>query len=103
MRYIIPLRGRLIAEIIPENEKILSGGLIIIDRKSISSKAKVLSIGKPTQMKNNKAMKSPASINDIVHFKKYTPMAQSSGTEGYRHGNVTIWWDDIIAVEKKKN
>lgn len=94
------LRGRVIAEIISENEKTSSGGILIINRTAVSLRAKVLGVGADSVHRNGSPLKSPAKTGDIVHFKKYTPMAHRQDREGYKEGKVTIWWDDIVAVEE---
>lgn len=91
------LRGRLIAEIIPCNYSTPSG-LLIVDRKNVSSRGKVLAIGKESMSVNSKAILPPCKAGDIVYYKKYKPMYHDYSKDGMQKGTCTIWWEDILAI-----
>lgn len=97
----IPLRGRLIAELIPLSG-MSQGGLHLIDRKNIPVKGKVIKIGKDSESVSGKTIKPPCDVGDIIYFKKYTNMAHKSNTDGYRGGTCTLWFHDVIVVESEK-
>ena len=96
-----PLKGRLIAELIPVNERMSHGGLILIDRKNITNEAIVVAVGADSMNRNGKVLKPPAQPGDKIFFKKYTPMTHEASRDGHKTGLITIWWGDIYAVEQK--
>ena len=97
------MKGRLIAEIINDNESVRESGIIIIDRKDVPVRAKVLSVGKDSYDKHlKKPLESPAKVGDIIHFKKYKPHFHQMDAHGTKEGIVTVWWSDIVAVESIK-
>lgn len=93
------LRGRLIADIISKNEEVRESGLIIIDRKSTSMRAKVISVGQSSQSINGKAINSPAKEGDIIHFRGYSSKIHQGDKNGLKKGLVTVWFEDVIGVE----
>lgn len=97
------LRGRLIADIIPLSHE-RESGLIIVDRKGLSIRAKVVDVGDDSMSVTGRKLTSPAKVGEIIHFKRYKPMLHNQdGTSGHRAGLITVWWEDIIAVEVEEN
>ena len=97
----IPLRGRLIASLIPQTHTRPSG-LVVVNRKDIADKARVVAIGAESLTVKHKPLKAPCAVGDIIYFKKYTAMTQSKDTASLKKGLVTLFWDDIIAVIDEK-
>jgi len=96
-----PLRGRLLAELIPQDGMLRDSGLLLINRKDIATKARVTALGDDSMSTKGKRLTSPAFIGDIVHFKQYKPMTHTKTKEGRKTGLVTIWFMDIILIEEK--
>ena len=94
-----PLRGRALVEIIPCNYNTRPSGLLIINRKEVSTKGKVLSVGETSMDRNFNNIFAPCDIGDTIHFKKYTPMVHRVEKRRMKEGKVTLWWEDIVAVE----
>ncbi len=93
------LRGRLIAEIIALSHERASG-IVVIDRKNISTRAKVIDVGADSVSMTGRVLTSPAKVNDIIYFKQFTPMLHGKdGSESHKSGLITVWWEDIIAVD----
>lgn len=66
----IPLRGKILVEIL-KNKKITKSGLIIAENiKEIPHKGRIISLGKPCLDKNGKEVKIYYKENDIVYFKR---------------------------------
>ena len=78
-----PLRGRLIAKIIPTSHTRPSG-FIILDRKDVSDKGRVLAVGATSMDRKHKPIYAPCALGDIVYFKKYTPMVHQIDNKSYK-------------------
>ena len=95
-----PLRGKIIAEIIPTKE-MTESGLYIVDKKTYPLKAKVLAVGANSEQKNGLPLKCPVAIGEVVYFKKYAPMVHNGeGSQANREGKITLWFEDVLAYEK---
>ena len=91
------LRGRLIGNLIPIGGA-RESGIIVVDRKGITTKAEVVAVGNDSMSVKGKKLKSPAKIGDIIYFRQHTSKTHKAGMEGHRKGLMTIWWEDIILV-----
>ena len=94
----IPLRGRLIAELNPGSHTRKSG-LVVINDKEIAKKATVLSVGADSVSVKGKKLVPPAKVGDVIHFREYKALGHGAGVDALKQGKVTIWWEDIILVE----
>jgi len=92
------LKGRVIVDIIPLSHT-RDSGLLIIDRKEVSSKGKVISVGAESMTVKQKPIIAPCKKGDTIHFKKFTPMFHDNSVEGMKKGRVTLFWEDITAIE----
>ena len=92
------LRGRVIVEIIPLSHTRKSG-LVILNRKEISNRGKVLSVGDNSQTAKGKPILAPCKEGQVIHYKKYKPMFQEFTQEGMKKGICSIWFEDIVCIE----
>ena len=67
-----PLRGRILARVIPREEKTKSGLTVVSLRKDIPERVKVLKVGESEIGKKGKPIKSYAHEGGILYIKKYS-------------------------------
>ncbi len=89
------LRGRAIVEITPLSHTRASG-IVILNRKDVSSKGKVVSVGDESRTVKGKPIKAPCKKGDTIHFRKFVPMFH----KGMKEGKVTLFWEDVVCVER---
>jgi len=77
----------------------IPSGIIILDRKEVSAKGKVISVGADSMTIKRKPILAPCKKGDIVHYKKFVPMFHESSEKGMQEGLVTLFWEDITCVQ----
>lgn len=91
-------RGCVIADVLPMNEQ-LTSGLLIINRKEIPIKALVLSVGS-SYVERKKTIEPPCKEGDVIYFKRYSSKSFDGYGTGYlKGGKAKIAFKDIIALE----
>ena len=95
------LKGRIIVDILPCSHTRASG-LIVVDRKNVSEKGVVVSVGADSMTAKGKPIKAPCAVGDTVYFRKYQPMFHNYTTEGMRKGLATIWFEDVLVIQTKQ-
>jgi len=93
-----PLRGRIIVDIIPTSH-IRPSGIVILDRKEVSAKGKVISVGADSMNAKRKPILAPCKLGDICHYKRFVPMFHGPDEKDMKEGLVTIWFEDLNAYE----
>lgn len=93
------LRGRIIVDIIPCG-RTTDWGFEILDRKNVSERGVVVSVGADSMTAKGKPIKAPCAAGDTVYFRKHQPMFHTYTTEGMRKGLCTIWFEDCLVVKE---
>lgn len=93
-------KGRIIVDIIPCSHTRASG-LVIVDRKNISEKGVVVSVGADSMTAKGKPIKAPCSVGDVAYFRKYQPMFHTYTTDGMRKGLCTLWFEDCLCYTER--
>ena len=95
-----PTRGKLLAEIVSE-EEISAGGIVMAKYlKETPVKARVLAVGAPAyDYKKNKELPQVAKVGDTVHFKRYHGKGWIT-VDGKKY--IFLKRMDVTAVERGK-